>query len=196
MDNQDYSKFIESEFENSSKTLLLSKSCSLQISKAAQLCLNSLMSGNKILICGNGGSAADSQHISAELINRYRVNRKPLAAISLTTDTSNLTSIGNDFDFNQIFSKQVEALAKPSDVLIGLSTSGNSKNVIFAFEVAKNLGVSTISFTGQSGGNLAKLSDVCIKIPSTDTARIQEAHHVAYHSICDIIENQITKRGI
>lgn len=186
-----FNSFITSEFENSSKVLQLSKDCSNDITKAAILCIDCLKNGNKILICGNGGSAADSQHIAAELINRYRINRKPFAAISLTTDTSNITSIGNDFDFNEIFSKQVEALAKPKDVLIGLSTSGNSKNIVNAFLVAKKSGVFTISLTGSSGGALKSLSDVCIKIPSTDTPRIQEAHHVAYHCICDLIEQSI-----
>lgn len=145
-----------------------------QIADAAALCKSALASGHKILLCGNGGSAADCQHIAAELVGRFEVERDALAAIALTTDTSALTAIGNDYGYEQVFSRQVAGLGNPGDVLLGFSTSGGSKNVVKAFEVAKAKGVHTVALTGSKRGQLVDLSDVWIACPSTRTANIQE----------------------
>jgi D-sedoheptulose 7-phosphate isomerase len=158
------------------------------IISAAELCLASLKDGGKIMLCGNGGSAADSQHIAAELSGRFKKERKPLAGIALTTDTSALTAIGNDYGFEQIFSRQVEALAKEEDTLIAISTSGNSKNVINAIESAKKIGCKIITLTGKNGGKMKDLGDVNIVIPSNDTPRIQEMHIMVGHMICAFID--------
>jgi D-sedoheptulose 7-phosphate isomerase len=155
---------------------------------AAELCLASLKDGGKILICGNGGSAADSQHIAAELSGRFKKERKALAGIALTTDTSDLTAIGNDYGFEYVFSRQVEALAKEEDTLIAISTSGNSKNVINAIEAAKKIGCKIVTLTGKDGGKMKDLGDVNIVIPSSDTPRIQEMHIMVGHMICAFID--------
>jgi D-sedoheptulose 7-phosphate isomerase len=150
--------------------------------------LQTIMDGGKVVLFGNGGSAADAQHLAAELVIRYKKNRRALPAIALTTDTSILTAHSNDFDFDTVFSRQVEALVKGEDMVIGLSTSGNSKNVINGIEVAKNIGATTIAMTGKSGGLLSNIADICIKVPSTETARIQEAHILIGHWLCASIE--------
>jgi D-sedoheptulose 7-phosphate isomerase len=146
--------------------------------------------GKKILICGNGGSAADSQHFAAELTGRYMMERKSLAAIALTTDTSALTAIGNDYGFEKVFSRQVEGLGEKGDVLIGISTSGNSKNVIEAVKMAKEKGLRTICFLGASGA-LKDICDLPINVPSTATPRIQECHELIMHTICDLVEKSM-----
>jgi D-sedoheptulose 7-phosphate isomerase len=148
-------------------------------------CLNS---GNKILLMGNGGSAADCQHIAAEIVGRYKRERRGLPAIALTTDTSILTSVGNDYGFEYIFSRQVEALCAPKDVVIGLSTSGNSANVVAGVEAAKKAGAYTVGLTGAGGGRLANLCDVTLVMPSSDTPRIQEAHILIGHILCELAE--------
>jgi D-sedoheptulose 7-phosphate isomerase len=160
------------------------------IVNAADLCLTSLKDGGKILLCGNGGSAADSQHIAAELSGRFKKERKALAGIALTTDTSALTAIGNDYGFEYVFSRQVEALAKEEDTLIAISTSGNSKNVINAIAVAKKIGCKIITLTGKDGGKMKNLGDVNIVIPSNDTPRIQEMHIMVGHMICALIDEK------
>lgn len=147
-----------------------------------------LQSGGKILWCGNGGSAADSQHMAAELVGRFRRERRGLPSISLTTDTSILTAIGNDYGYEVVFSRQVEALGVPGDVLVGLSTSGNSKNVVEAFITARDRGMVTVAFTGAGGGKMAAVADHLFAVESRDTARIQEAHTLAAHMLCDWIE--------
>lgn len=147
--------------------------------------------GNKLLLCGNGGSAADSQHIAAEFVNRFRKDRNPLPAIALTTDTSILTSISNDYDYKYSFSKQVQALGQKGDVLIAISTSGMADNVIEAVNTAKKKGLTTIGLTGDGGGKLKNLADICIKVPSHDTPRIQEAHILIGHLLCDIVEKKV-----
>ncbi|MBW1697548.1 MAG: D-sedoheptulose 7-phosphate isomerase [Deltaproteobacteria bacterium] len=147
----------------------------------------SLSSGHKILIFGNGGSAADAQHIAAEFVNRFQTERSPLAAIALTTDSSVLTSIGNDYDFSYVFSKQIQALGKKDDVAWAISTSGNSKNVIEAVKVAREIGLLTIGMTGR-GGRLAKSADLVLRVDSDVTARIQETHITLAHILCDLIE--------
>jgi D-sedoheptulose 7-phosphate isomerase len=163
------------------------------IASAAQKIASCLKSGGKLLICGNGGSAADSQHFAAELSGRYKKERKALAAIALTTDTSALTAIGNDYGFEKVFARQVEALGKKGDVLVALSTSGTSPNVLAAIEAAKKQGMASIGFTGSSGGKMKSLCDLCICIPSSSTPRIQEAHITLIHIICEIIDAEFSK---
>ena len=162
------------------------------ISKLIDLICIGFQNGNKILLCGNGGSAADVQHIAAEFINRFRFDRPALPAIALTTDSSVLTSIGNDSSFDFVFSRQVEALANPGDILIGISTSGGSRNVLNALNTARKKGVKTIGFTGEGGREtMGSQCDYCLIVPSIDTARIQEAHEFVWHCICRIVEDKI-----
>lgn len=154
---------------------------------AAQMLIDCIRSGGCVYICGNGGSAADAQHIAAELVGRFVRERKGLPAVALTTDTSTLTSVGNDYGFEQIFSRQVEALVKKQDILWAFSTSGTSKNILSAAELAKEKGASVLAFTGKARSPLEILSDVCICAEGT-TATVQEVHQVAYHIICDLVE--------
>jgi len=147
-----------------------------------------VLSGYKILWCGNGGSAADSQHLAAELVGRFLQERRSLPSIALTTNTSILTAIGNDYGYEQVFRRQVEALCRPGDVVVGLSTSGNSRNVCLALEAARNQGATTVAFTGASGGAMESLADEVLRIPSRSTPRIQEGHILCGHMLCDYIE--------
>ena len=147
-----------------------------------------LRGGGKILWCGNGGSAADSQHLAAELVGRFRRERRGLASISLTTDTSILTCVANDFGYDSVFSRQVEAIGRPCDLLVALSTSGNSRNVVAALEAARSKGLTTVALTGKGGGKMAQLADHVLSVESTDTARIQEVHILAGHMLCDWVE--------
>ena len=166
------------------------------IENAINILVNAFKNGNKLLICGNGGSAADSQHFAAEFTGRYEMERTPLPAIALTTDTSAITAIGNDYSFDVIFSKQVEALGNNNDVLLGISTSGNSGNVIKAIEIAHAKGMRVITLTGKDGGKIDKMlkdSDVNICVPANRTARIQEVHLVVLHTICDAVDNVLFK---
>lgn len=151
--------------------------------------IDCLESGGKVLWCGNGGSAAEAQHMAAELMVRYRINRKPLASISLTTDTSILTAHSNDYEFESVFSRQVEALAKPNDMLIGMTTSGTSKNVVNAIEQANKMGCTTIALVGKTATPITKKVDYSIQINSTETARIQESHTFINHLICEGLDN-------
>jgi len=155
---------------------------------AANLCIDNLKNGGKILIFGNGGSAADAQHIAAELVGRYKVERKGLAAIALTTDTSALTSIGNDYGYHHVFDRQVEALANKGDVVIGISTGGSSTNVISGLKTATELGCKLIGFSGRDGGEMNIVCDVNLVVPAEDTPRIQEMHIVIGHTICHLID--------
>ena len=157
------------------------------IIKGADMLAGCITSGHKILIFGNGGSAADAQHIAAEFVNRFIIERPPLAAIALTTDTSIITSIGNDYHFDEIFSKQINALGRKDDIAIGISTSGNSKNVIEAINAAKEIGIFTIGMTG-SGGKLASCADLVLSVESDVTARIQETHITMGHILCDLVD--------
>ncbi|MGB9628681.1 MAG: D-sedoheptulose 7-phosphate isomerase, partial [Thermodesulfobacteriota bacterium] len=156
--------------------------------EGVQLIARAFQSGNKLFFFGNGGSAADAQHLAAEFVNRYILQRSPLPAIALTTDTSILTSISNDLSFDEIFSKQLRALGRRGDVAIGISTSGNSSNVIRAFEVAKEMGMKTVALTGNDGGRLSKISDLSLIVPSSSTPRIQEAHILIGHLLCEMVE--------
>ena len=162
------------------------------INNAAKVMVQAYRSGCKLLICGNGGSAADSQHIATELVSRFLMERKALNAESLTINTSSLTAIGNDYSFDQVFSRQVEAKGAKGDLLIGISTSGNSKNVIEAIKTAKEMGIKTIGLTGNNRDSLiCRLSDYCISVPSSSTPRIQEAHILIGHILCEFIENEL-----
>jgi len=165
------------------------------IERAATAVVNAIKNGNKIIFCGNGGSAADSQHLAAELIGKFYFNRRSLPAVSLTVNTSIITAIGNDFGFEKVFARQLEGIGKVGDVLIGLSTSGNSENVVEVFRLAKELGISTVAFTGESGGILRDLADILINVPSNDTPRIQEAHIMVGHIICELVEKEFLING-
>lgn len=158
--------------------------------KLVNIITDSLIDGKKLIVCGNGGSAADSQHFVAELVSKFKKIRKPLSALALTTDSSIITSIANDFSFDQIFSKQVEALGKQGDVLIGISTSGTSNNVLNALKTAKKKKISTILLTGKIK-NHYNYVNLKIEVPSSSTARIQEIHELIYHSICEIVESSL-----
>jgi len=161
------------------------------VQQAIDACVSALQSGGKIMLCGNGGSAADSQHLAAEFTGRFSVDRKPLAALALSTDTSALTCIANDYHFDEVFSRQVRALGRSGDCLLAISTSGNSANVCKAVEAARSLGVHCIGLLGRDGGKLKNLCDVSIVVPSAITARIQEAHILIGHSLCGAIEQQL-----
>lgn len=158
---------------------------------AAALCVDALKNGRKILICGNGGSAADAQHWAGELVSRFYYDRPGLPAIALTTDTSILTAIGNDYGYERVFSRQIEALGAEGDVMLALSTSGNSSNIIAALKSARERGIKTVGFTGKTGGKMRDLCDVIVSIPSESTPRIQEGHEVLGHTICGLIEAAI-----
>jgi D-sedoheptulose 7-phosphate isomerase len=161
-----------------------------QISQVAEELKACIKRGGKILIMGNGGSAADSQHIAAEIVGRFKKERRGLAAIALTTDTSIITSVGNDYGYDYIFARQIEALCRPEDVVIGITTSGNSKNVVAAIEEANQLGATTIGLTGGSGGKMNELCKYNLVMPSSVTARVQEAHIFVGHSLCDLLESE------
>jgi len=177
-------KTIEAHIQIAQKLHLLE----LSIHEMCSVCLNALHNGNKIIIAGNGGSAADAQHIAAELVGRFTTERRALAAIALTTDTSILTSVSNDYGFNFIFSRQIQGLGKSGDVFIAISTSGNSANIIEAVHEAKIQGIKTIGWLGKSGGALKNLVDLPIVIDSDDTARIQEMHILIGHIFCAFID--------
>ena len=165
-----------------------------EIRKVAVACTNAFSRGNKVLFCGNGGSAADAQHLAAEFSGRFYFDRPPLHAEALHVNTSFLTAVGNDYSFEEIYSRLVRGIGKEGDILFGLSTSGNSKNVIRAFEMARELKITTVGFTGESGGALAPLCDFLINIPSNDTPRIQESHIMVGHIICEMVESTLFPR--
>ncbi|HAG50704.1 MAG: phosphoheptose isomerase [Deltaproteobacteria bacterium GWC2_42_51] len=159
------------------------------ISQSAELIAEAFKAGNKLLLCGNGGSAADAQHLAAEFVNRFAIERPPLPAIALSTDTSILTSIGNDYSFDQAFSKQIKAIGKEGDILLAISTSGESKNVIMAVKVARDMGIKAIGLTGKGGGKMAKMVDILLNVDSNITARIQEVHITVGHIICELVDH-------
>jgi D-sedoheptulose 7-phosphate isomerase len=188
--------FIREQIEESlkvKKLLLDDEKIQASIKESAALCCEALRKDKKIIFAGNGGSAADAQHLAGELVNRFGFDRPGLSAISLTTDTSIITSISNDYGYEKLFSRQVQALGKKGDVLIALSTSGNSENIINGIKEARSKGITIIGLTGRSGGNMAILCDICLKVPSDDTPRIQETHILVGHIICSKIENSLFK---
>jgi D-sedoheptulose 7-phosphate isomerase len=182
-------KDIRVSFEEASRLLSdCGRKSSTLLIRIAEAIISCFEQGGKLLIFGNGGSASQAQHFAAELVNKFFSFRMALPAIALTTDTSILTSIGNDIDFSEIFSRQVEALGKKGDVALGISTSGNSLNVIKAFDTAKKNGLLTICFTGEDGSRLSKISDISLNVPSKNTARIQEVHLCSGHAFCELVE--------
>lgn len=186
---------INNNFTESIQTkIAASEALAGPIEKAGMIMVNSLLAGNKILSCGNGGSAGDAQHFSSELLNRFETERPSLPAIALTTDSSTLTSIANDYHYDEVFSKQIRALGANGDVLLAISTSGNSKNVIKAIEAAVARDMPIIALTGRDGGDIAGLlgeNDVEIRVPSARTARIQEVHLLVIHCLCEIIDTTL-----
>jgi D-sedoheptulose 7-phosphate isomerase len=180
--------------ESANLKLAASAELSAPIARAGALLVRSLRAGGKVLACGNGGSAADAQHFAAELINRFEIERGPLAGIALTTDTSTLTSIANDYAYAQVFSKQVRAIGRRGDVLIGISTSGNSANVIEAIAAAHDTGLGVVALTGNGGGKMAgalRPDDLHLCVPHKKTARIQEVHLLVLHCLCDLIDLEL-----
>jgi D-sedoheptulose 7-phosphate isomerase len=163
------------------------------ILKVSQVIISTYKNDNKVLLCGNGGSAADAQHIAAELSGRFYFDRKPLFAEALHVNTSYLTAVANDYSFDEVFSRLVEAKGRKGDVLIGISTSGNSKNIVKAIEKAKEIGIIIVGITGSSGGKMKEICDYLINVPSSDTPRIQEAHITIGHIICEIVERELFK---
>lgn len=190
---------INSNFTESIQTkIAASEAIAGSIEQAGMILVQSLLAGNKILSCGNGGSAGDAQHFSSELLNRFEIDRPSLPAIALTTDSSTLTSIANDYSYDEIFSKQVRALGAKGDVLLAISTSGNSRNVIKAIEAAVARDMPIIALTGNDGGDIAGLlgeNDVEIRVPSSRTARIQEVHLLVIHCLCEIIDTTLFPQG-
>lgn len=183
-------------FEDAARSLqsITSTSYPSQISRVVDLLVERLSAGKKLLVCGNGGSAADAMHICAELVGRFFKERRALPAIALNTDPAVLTAWSNDFGYQSVFSRQVEALAKPGDVVWGISTSGNSENVVAALQAARQLGAATIALTGQGGGAMAEYADVLLAVPLSVTPRIQEVHVVTYHIICEAVEAELSSR--
>jgi D-sedoheptulose 7-phosphate isomerase len=177
-------KKLLAEFESSSPDILR---------KMASLIADAFESRNCLYICGNGGSAADAQHIAGEFVGRFRKERKALPAVALTTDTSVLTCIGNDYAFSDVFARQIEALVKPADILWAFSTSGNSPNVVDAVQLAKTKGAKILAFTGKTNSRLENIADVCLCVPSPTASGAQEIHQLAYHIICDIVEQKICR---
>ena len=182
---------VEQRLENHFKVVQAMRKIMPEVASAGLRVRTALEKGRKILICGNGGSAADSQHMAAEFVGRFVKERQSLPALALTVDTSLLTAVGNDYGFDCVFSRQVEGLGQEGDVLIAISTSGNSANVVKAVKTAKEKGIYVIALTGENGGILAKESDLCLAVPSQVTARIQEMHIMIIHMICEIAEADI-----
>lgn len=164
------------------------------IEDAASSCISALKAGNKIILAGNGGSAADAQHIAAELVGRFETERPGLPAITLTTNSSTVTAVANDYEYNNIFRRQVQALGQRGDVFIGISTSGNSPNVVAAIEQCKEKGITVIGLTGEAGGKMLELCDICVRVPSRNTARIQESHITIGHILCSLIDSALTPK--
>lgn len=167
-----------------------------QIGFIAGIMIDSLQNNNKILLMGNGGSAADAQHLAAELVGRFKAERKALPAIALTTDTSILTALGNDYGYDSVFTRQIAALGRAGDVVVGISTSGKSPNILKAIEYAKEIGCKTIGLTGKDGGELAKVVDIPLVIPSQETSRIQEAHITIGHIVCSLVEENFIEKPV
>jgi D-sedoheptulose 7-phosphate isomerase len=184
------SKLIEASIA-AKQSLLGSTDVVLVVAKVTEILVNALKQGNKVLLFGNGGSAADAQHIAAELVGRFAFDRPALPALALSVNSSCVTAIGNDYGFDQVFSRQLEALARPGDIAIGISTSGNSANVIRAVSTAKRIGLYTIALTGRTGGKLRNMVDHCICVPSNETPRIQECHILIGHIVSELVEREI-----
>lgn len=164
---------------------------SAEIDRAASICIGSLRAGGKVMFCGNGGSAADSQHLAAELMGRFLIDRAPLPAMALTVDTSALTAIGNDYGYEEVFARQLRGVGRNGDVLVGISTSGTSKNVVRAFETARELGIRCIALTGETQSPMSEMSEQALRVPSRQTNHIQEMHIAIGHIICGVVESEL-----
>jgi D-sedoheptulose 7-phosphate isomerase len=192
MNSIEYNAFFKNALRDATTAYRESlESCSQKLIELSQWVCSAFEKNGKFILFGNGGSAADAQHIAAEFVNRFRMERKPLPAIALTTDTSVLTAISNDYCFDQVFSKQVQALAGPMDVISGISTSGNSPSVLKALFVAREMGAKTVGITGENGGKMDQCCDLVIRAASSDIPRIQEVHIFFGHLLCDLVERQI-----
>ncbi len=183
--------FITQELSDLSQCFLTLCQLAPQVEQVALRWIKAYEQGRKVIFCGNGGSAADSQHLAAELVGRYKLERTAMNALALTTDTSILTAVANDYGYEQIFARQLEGVGQAGDVLVGLSTSGNSKNVVLAFEKARSMGITTVAMTGESGGELAQLADHLLNVPATSANRIQEMHIALGHLLCGMTERAI-----
>jgi D-sedoheptulose 7-phosphate isomerase len=189
-------RFISDQIENSiqiKRAILNTDSLMAELEKACHLCIDAYKSGGKLIIAGNGGSAADAQHIAGELVSRFHFDRPALPGIALTTDTSIMTAIGNDYGYENLFSRQLEGNGKAGDTFLGISTSGNSPNILLGIKTAKEMGLTVIGMTGESGGKMRDICDICLKVPSLETPRIQEAHILFGHILCAYIERGIFK---
>jgi D-sedoheptulose 7-phosphate isomerase len=192
----DYLNFVQEQVQNSlsvKQALLQDSDLLSRTAAVAQTISKAFQSKRKLLLFGNGGSAADAQHIAAEFVGRYRTERRALPALALTVNTSSLTAIGNDYAFDVVFSRQIEAFGISGDVALGISTSGNSENIVRALNKAKELGMKTVALTGATGGRLKSSVDYCLAVPSGDTPRVQECHILLGHIICEIVERQLNE---
>ncbi len=192
-------EYIKNQIKQSFETkqaIYESENLLAKIEEVAKRCVALYKTGRKTILAGNGGSAADAQHIAAELVGRYGFDRASLPSLALTTDTSNLTAIGNDYGYEFIFSRQLEGMGQEGDIFIGISTSGNSKNILNAFESAKKKGIYSVALCGRDGGEMAKMADIALVVPSDATPRIQESHILIGHILCDIIEQEIFGNGV
>jgi len=184
-------QYVADQLKELSDQLLVLMKQADKIEKIADLCTKAILSGHKIIFCGNGGSAAQSQHLTAELVGRYKKDRPAMNALSLTVDTSNITAIGNDYGYDNVFARQLAGVGQEGDILIGLSTSGNSKNVLLAFEQAQKMKIKTVALTGEKDSRMKDMADDCLQVPATTSAHIQEMHITVGHLICDLIERAV-----
>jgi D-sedoheptulose 7-phosphate isomerase len=192
LSDEDWGRIASLRFHETEQNFGALKANVAPVVAAARMIERCLRNGGKVMFCGNGGSAADAQHLSAELMGRFLADRAPMASVALTVDSSALTAIGNDYGFDQVFARQIRGLGRAGDVLVGISTSGNSANVVAAFDVARELGVYTIALTGGGGGKMATLADLLINAPSLSTPRIQELHIAIGHTICELVEDALS----
>jgi D-sedoheptulose 7-phosphate isomerase len=189
LSDEDWARIAFMRFHETEQNFATLKGNVAPVVAAARLIERCLRAGGKVMFCGNGGSAADAQHLAAELMGRFLADRAPMASVALTVDSSALTAIGNDYGFDQVFARQVRGLGRAGDVLVGISTSGNSANIVAAFEAARELGIHTLALTGGGGGTMATLADLLINAPSLSTPRIQELHIAIGHTICELVED-------
>lgn len=188
---KDYTDTVAARFEETAGNYRALAGQAAKVARIGHVIAARMKAGGMTMFCGNGGSAADAQHLAAELQGRFLHDRKPMASMALTTNTSTLTAIGNDYGYDEVFDRQVIGLGRKTDVLVGLSTSGNSRNVIRAIEAARAIGIYTLGLTGEDGGGMGQICDDCIRVPSSHTARIQEMHIGIGHMLCEIIEQEL-----
>lgn len=189
-------KYINTQIDEVIDNLAELKNSVGTIRQIANICIEAIQNGHKIIFCGNGGSAAQSQHLVAELVGRYKLERPAINALSLTVDTSNLTAIGNDYGYDKVFARQLEGIGQTGDILFGLSTSGNSQNIISAFETAQEKEIMTIALVGKKGGRMKEIADFALSVPAETSAHVQELHITVGHILCDLIEKTLYKQPI